>query len=176
MKKIMVILAIIIIPLVYMKYNDQEQIIIPKDAIRIRVIANSNSYKDQFEKQQVRENIQFLLKDLLKDAKTKNDTKKIINNNIEKIRKNIDSTLNNINSVSKYKINYGNNYFPQKEFKGVTYDAGYYESLVITIGSGRGNNWWCVLFPPLCLMPTEEENMSNVEYGLFLEDVISNYK
>lgn len=172
----MLIIAILIIPLVYDKAKDEEQVIIPQDAIRIRVIANSNSYIDQYEKQQVRENLQNYLQDLLKDAKTKEDTKELITNNLDEIRKNVSKTLTDVNSLTKYRINYGNNYFPRKEFKGITYDEGYYESLVITLGKGQGNNWWCVLFPPLCLMPSEEETMSNVQYELFVNEIISNYK
>ena len=59
-------------------------------------------------------------------------------------------------------INFGLNYFPKKVYKGVTYEQGDYESLVITIGSGQGDNWWCVLFPPLCLLEAEEN--TEVEY------------
>ena len=49
-----------------------------------------------------------------------------------------------------------------------------YESLVITLGEGAGNNFWCVLFPPLCLLDTEEEP-ENVEYTSFVKEVIDKY-
>ena len=176
MKKLFIALAIILIPLTYNKYNSEEQVIIPNDAIRIRVIANSNSLDDQQEKLVVRKNLQIFLSDLLKDAKTKEETEETIKSNISNINQNITDTLNSLESKTKYETNYGLNYFPEKEFKGITYESGYYDSLVVTLGKGKGNNWWCVLFPPLCLLPTEEENITDVEYGFFVNEVISNYK
>ena len=176
MKNLMILLAVIIIPLTFIKYNEEEQIIIPTDAIRIRIIANSNSIEDQYEKLEVRENLQLFLEELLKESKTKEQSEKIIKENIINIDKNVKTTLKGLNSTSKYEIKYGNNYFPKKEFKGIVYEEGYYDSLVVTLGSGKGDNWWCVLFPPLCLMEVEEGNMTDVEYGLFVNEIISNYK
>ena len=67
-----------------------------------------------------------------------------------------------------YNINYGLNYFPKKEYKGITYKEGYYESLVITLGEGAGENWWCVLFPPFCMLDATETEEDQVEYDFFL--------
>ncbi len=172
----MLLLAIVIIPLVYDKYNDREQVIIPNDAIRIRVIANSNSLDDQYEKLKVRENVQLLLEKVLKNVKTKQETERIIKSNLFALDQNVKKTLKEAKSNTTYDLHYGSNYFPKKEFKGVTYDEGYYDSLVITLGKGQGDNWWCVLFPPLCLLEAEEENIDDIEYGLFVEKVISDYK
>ena len=69
-----------------------------------------------------------------------------------------------------FKINYGTNYFPEKIYKGVKYEAGEYESMVVKIGSGSGDNYWCVLFPPLCLMEAEETD--DVEYKFFIKEII----
>lgn len=175
MKKLLIILAILIIPLVIQKNIKAEIIEIPNEAIRIRVIANSNSINDQYEKLKVRENIQLYLQDILKSATTKEESELIIKNNLMSIERKVKDTLKEIDSTTKYQINYGNNYFPQKEFKGVIYEEGYYDSLVITLGKGQGNNWWCVLFPPLCLMETEEETMTDIEYELYLQEVLNKY-
>ena len=75
----------------------------------------------------------------------------------------------------EYKINYGMNYFPEKEYKGVTYEEGEYESLVITLGNGLGENFWCVLFPPLCLLEADEEETEEVEYTSFVKEIIDKY-
>ena len=72
-------------------------------------------------------------------------------------------------------MNYGINYFPEKKYKGVIYEEGYYESLVITLGKGNGENWWCVLFPPLCLMEGEDNNTDEVEYKSFVKEMIDKY-
>ena len=66
------------------------------------------------------------------------------------------------------------NYFPEKEYKGTIYKEGKYESLVITLGNGQGNNFWCVLFPPLCLLDEEDET-TNVEYTSLVKEIIDKY-
>ena len=72
-----------------------------------------------------------------------------------------------------YDINFGYNYFPEKEYKGVKYNEGYYESLLVTLGEGKGDNWWCVLFPPLCLIEADES--SDVEYRSIIEEILEKY-
>ena len=72
-----------------------------------------------------------------------------------------------------YKINFGQNYFNKKKYKGITYEEGYYESLLIILGKGEGDNWWCVLFPPLCLIEAEESD--KVEYKFFIKELIEKY-
>lgn len=178
MKKIIIVLAIIMIFLVNIKSRAKGNfdLEIPLESIRIRIIANSNSITDQYEKITVQKEVQTYLNTLLKNVKTKLEAQSLIETNLEKINLIVDRTLKNINSKSQYVIKYGQNHFPPKRFKGYDYQDGYYESLVITLGSGQGNNWWCVLFPPLCLMETDAESMSDIEYKLFIQDVISKYK
>ena len=72
-----------------------------------------------------------------------------------------------------FDINFGLNYFPKKEFKGIIYNEGYYESVVVTLGEGLGDNWWCVLFPPLCMIEAQES--TNVEYTTVVKEVINKY-
>lgn len=163
-------------PFIIKKNIDADVIEIPDESIRIRVIANSNSINDQFEKLRVTENIQVYIQELLKDATTKEESESIIRKNLLNIENNVKNTLNQLNSITNYQVKYGNNYFPEKEYKGITYKSGYYESLVITLGKGEGNNWWCVLFPPLCLMETEENNMNDIEYELYVTEILSKYK
>ena len=105
---------------------------------------------------------------LLQDVDDINTARDIINNNIN----NIDNIVKKYN-VS-YDINYGNNYFPIKEYKGIKYAAGNYESLVIKLGKGVGDNWWCVLFPPLCMLD-ESENIDNRQYQLYTKEIINKF-
>ena len=58
-------------------------------------------------------------------------------------------------------------------FKGIEYEDGYYESLVVTLGSGEGDNWWCVLFPPVCMIEVNESD--DLEYTTLVEDLFSKY-
>lgn len=171
MKKVCICLFAII--LFYMMVGHVSSLVIPEDALRIRVIANSNSEYDQEIKAIVKEKIQYKLYNLLKDTKGVNEARKIINENLPSIEAEVNNTLKELNYELGYDINYGLNYFPSKEYKGTIYEEGYYESLVITLGEGAGDNWWCVLFPPLCLLEAEES--TEVEYTSFVKELIDKY-
>lgn len=171
MKKI--IFCFLIIIGFYLMIGHVSSLVIPEDALRIRVIANSDSDYDQMIKGEVKENIQFQMYNLLKDTKGTDQARKVIQENLPFIDKEVNTTLQLLNYPLGYDINYGLNYFPSKEYKGITYEEGYYESLVITLGEGQGENWWCVLFPPLCLLEAEES--TEVEYTSYVKELIEKY-
>lgn len=174
MKKLLLIIIVIIA--FFSLNNKGEEIIIPKEAIRFRVIANSNSTKDQKTKLLVRNKIEKQLVDDLKNTTNKETAKTILKNNINNYNNLVNSTLKENNVLDSFNINYGQNYFPEKVYKGVKYQEGYYESLVVTLGNGAGDNWWCVLFPPLCLLEAEEtEETTEVEYHFFIKDILDKY-
>lgn len=158
MKKLIIVLFII--SSIYLICN-RNDIVIPKDAIRFRIIANSNSLNDQNLKRTIKDD---LINNVFPNIKTKEDIK----NNLSYI----DKRLKEYNV--KYNINYGMNYFPEKEYKGIKYPKGNYESLVITLNEGMGDNFWCVMYPPLCLI--DDNNTNNVEYKVLAKEIIDNYK
>ena len=175
MKKIiLIILAGLTLFTVYNRAEENETIKIPDSAIRFRVLANSNSPRDQKIKQDIAKKMQNELYMLLKSTKNISEARGAINNNMD-----------NFNSILKeetkdleysYTIDYGMHEFPEKEYKGVVYDEGYYESLLVTLGEGKGDNFWCVLFPPLCLMEAEEtDDTTEVEYKSFIKEIIEKY-
>lgn len=168
MKKIIVILFVITILLCLT--NNKQEVLIPSDAIRFRIIANSNSIKDQQEKLEIKEELDPVLASILSNSSNHNNTKETIMDNMDNIKRVIEK--HNIN----YEINYGNNYFPEKTYKGVRYPEGNYESLVITLGEGIGENWWCVLFPPLCLLEASEANYDEVTYTTYFQEILDNFK
>ena len=173
MKKLVIVLAIIMIIIV--NDYDSTSIIIPTEAIRVRVIANSNDNKDIEEKELLKEEIQPKIYNLLKDVTSIEEARNIIKSNLSNIDFEVKKSLKKQNSNQKYEINYGLNYFPKKNFKGVTYEEGYYESLVITLGEGKGDNWWCVLFPPLCMLEFDEVERSDIEYKTFVGEILDRY-
>lgn len=171
MKKTFIILTIIlIIFLIKVKASSN---IIPDEAIRLRVIANSNSEYDQNIKLEVKDALQLELYNLLKNTKGIEEARNILNNNIDNLSSAVKKVIEKEKYDKDFTINFGYNYFPKKEYKGITYEEGYYESLVVTLGSGEGNNWWCVLFPPLCLLEAEESD--EVEYKFLIQELIEKY-
>lgn len=170
MKKIIIILTIITSFLIYNTIKDQE-IIIPDTSIRLRVIPNSNSILDQNMKNKVKKYLEKNTYTLLENVNDINTARKIINDNVSDLDAAISNIFKENNYNMKYDINFGYNYFPEKEYRKVKYKEGYYESIVITIGEGEGDNWWCVLFPNLCLV--DLENISDVEYKSWIEEKIN---
>lgn len=173
MKKVFIfILMVLVITSVYKKSNDSVRI--PDSAIRFRILANSNSPRDQKIKEDIRDKMQKELYSLLKSSKSIDDSRKIINNNMTNFNNILQDSMKNIEY--SYSIDYGMHYFPSKTYKGITYDEGNFESLLVTLGDGKGDNWWCVLFPPLCLLEAEEStNTSNIEYKSFIKELIEKY-
>lgn len=172
MKKIIIIGSIIIMLLCL---NKQTTVNIPKEAIRFRVIASSNTKEDQFIKKQIVSNLQNNIRKIEFIPRDVKSSRQAIKNSIPEFGKVVDETLQKLEVDQTYSINYGMNYFPQKEYKGIKYEAGEYESLVITLGDGLGENFWCILFPPLCLLEAEDEETSDVEYTSFIEEIINKY-
>ncbi len=167
MKKIVIMIFIVMVLLLLNTKN--EQIIIPSDAIRFRIIANSNNLKDQEEKIKLKNDLEPIIANILNTSKTKEETKNNINDNLNLIKKTVES--HNLD----YNLNFGQNYFPEKTYKGITYSSGNYDSLVITLGSGKGDNWWCVLFPPLCLIEAQEDNLDDYTYTSYIKELIDKY-
>lgn len=175
MKKIIMIIMIVG-ALFIINYVKAEEVMIPNEAIRLRVIPNSNNVEDQDIKVQVRNNIQKEIYELLKDTKSIEEARAILNDNITDFKVIVEDTLKEKQINQNFKLNYGLNYFPEKIYKGVTYKEGYYESMVITLGSGEGDNWWCVLFPPLCLLEAEETmEHEDTEYKFFVKEILDKF-
>ena len=160
---------------IYIRVNadvDMSEIVIPDAAIRVRVIANSNSIRDQSMKMKVKEYIENTISRQLVSVSNVEEARDIIHEEISNLEIGIQDIFNKNDYLVSYVVHFGDNFFPEKEYKGVYYEAGAYESLVVTIGEGRGDNWWCVLFPPLCLLEADESQSSDVEYQFFVQKMI----
>lgn len=174
MKKfILIIITVIVAIMVYVNVNaDVGEIVIPEAAIRVRVIANSNSINDQSMKMKVKEKIEQTISPMLIDVDNIDEARTIISEQIGSLDEEVELLFEENNYDKDIMINFGDNYFPEKDYRGVHYDEGEYESLVVTIGEGEGDNWWCVLFPPLCLLEAENSDTSDVEYQFFVTKML----
>jgi len=173
MKKIIISLVSVFIFYLFISSVMAKSLEISEDAIRIRVVPNSNSEYDQSVKVKVKNKLQGTMYNMLKDVKTSEDAKEVIENNLDRVSNDVEKVLEKEKFDKGYNVNFGYNYFPEKEYKGIKYKEGYYESLLVTLGEGKGDNWWCVLFPPLCLIEAEES--TDAEYKSFVKEVIDKY-
>ena len=170
MKRIIFLVLFLFVVLGVYKTNEQN-IIIPDTSIRLRVIPNSNSPEDIYIKEKVKDYLESDIYMVTKDVNDIDEARQLIIDSIPRIKDNIDDIFMSNKYVSTYDVNYGNNYFPEKIYKGVKYSEGYYESLVVSIGEAKGDNWWCVLFPNFCLVDVKEKH----EYRSYFRDLWVKY-
>ena len=165
MKKIIPVLFVFFL---FYFYTNKEQILIPDYAIRFRVIANSNSKEDQDLKIKVKDEVEERLNKLMIKAKSSEEAKQLLQDELDTIK----ALVNTYTKDSE--VSFGQNYFPEKEYHGVIYQSGNYDSLVISLGHGLGNNWWCFMYPPLCML--ENKNNEEVEYRFLIQDILNKYQ
>lgn len=151
---------------------------ISNSVFRLHVIANSDSKEDQNLKYIVRDKLIEYMNNIAKDCSSKEEVISIAEDNISNFeniaRKTIEENGYNYNVT----VEIGNFDFPTKSYGDITLPAGSYDSLRVKIGKAEGQNWWCVMFPPLCfvdvtsgVVPDEskqemKDSMPEEEYSL----------
>lgn len=131
--------------------------------VRIHIRANSNSVDDQSIKLVVRDNVIRFIQDKIDCCDTSKEVLTVLENNLKDIEKIADNVLieNGYNYLSTASIDY--EYFPSRDYDGITFPADYYNALILRLGSGTGDNWWCVAYPPLCFVG-EDATGDRIEY------------
>lgn len=124
--------------------------------IRMHIIAASDDGYEQALKLRVRDSVLEYLEPKLQNALTRDEARNILL-----------SELGNIKAAAETKsegrevaVKLSREAYPTRSCDGCILPAGSYESLRVIIGEGEGHNWWCVVFPPVCLSPEREENLS----------------
>lgn len=139
-----------------------------ENLLRFHILANSNSPEDQALKIKVRDHLSKTIFSLTENSKDALETEKIIEKNKEFIIEEAEKFIKKEGYDYEVNIETGNFYFPTKQSLNRTLPAGEYEAVKIIIGEGKGDNWWCVLFPPLCFSDSEVKVKN--EYSTEKED------
>lgn len=127
--------------------------VIPDEAIRLRILANSDSETDQALKRIVRDRVNANITEWVKDLRSIEEGRRVMKESIDKIEKIVESTLRDEGIEQSFTVQYNEQVaFPTKMYGQFVYPAGNYEAILITLGEAKGANWWCVLFPPLCFL------------------------
>ncbi|CDQ38287.1 stage II sporulation protein R [Virgibacillus salexigens] len=133
--------------------QNQEYQVIPDEAIRLRILANSDQQEDQQLKRLVRDRVNEKITKWVEDITDIKEARRLIEKRIPEINQTVAEVIKESGEENDYKVEYGKNIsFPAKIYGSYIYPAGEYEAVLITIGEGKGANWWCVLFPPLCFL------------------------
>jgi stage II sporulation protein R len=130
----------------------KDAVVIPGQAIRLRILANSDLDKDQALKRDVRDAVNAKISVWVKDLTSIKEARKVIKSKLPEIQKTAEAVVKKEESNQKVNVKFGKVQFPTKLYGQFLYPAGEYEAILITLGKGEGANWWCVLFPPLCFL------------------------
>lgn len=127
--------------------------------VRLHIIAESDGDEDQALKLKVRDRILQSLTPSLKDAKSVDDAKYIITQKLDNLSKTAEETMLAEGHTPAARAGLSIESYPTRNYDGFSLPAGDYLSLRIVLGEGKGHNWWCVVFPPLCTAAVEDREM-----------------
>ena len=145
---------------------------------RLHVIANSDSEEDQNLKYKVRDSLIEYMNTLTNNMNTKDEVIQIAKEHIQDFKNIAQNVVKENGYDYEVNIEIGNFSFPTKTYGDISFPAGFYDALKVEIGKAEGQNWWCVMFPPLCfvdvtsgVVPEEskenlEENLGDEEYSI----------
>lgn len=160
--------------------TDRELANVPDKIIRLHVVANSDSPEDQQLKLQVRDKVIGGMSGRFEGLKDISEVKAVIEESLGEIEATARKTIAENGKLYNVKAAFAKTDFPTKVYGNLTLPAGTYQALNIVIGEGKGKNWWCVMFPPLCFidvahgvvpektMKQLKESLTDEEYRLLL--------
>jgi stage II sporulation protein R len=140
--------------------NLMEQSAIPEQAIRIRILAHSNQLQDQQIKQTIKNEVLKINSLWENTPRTLEDTRALIVRHLPMMRQRIAKHLVGLGVDYDFTLKLAKVAFPEKTYDGQKVPAGNYETLLITLGSGAGDNWWCVMYPSICNEQVEVSDQS----------------
>ena len=126
--------------------------------VRLHVVAVSDDGLEQAIKLRVRDAVLEYLEAELSGVSNAEEAKAVISADMDGIAKAAASAA----AGRKVTVSLGRENYPTREYEGMTLPAGSYDSLQVVLGAGEGHNWWCVVFPPLCLSAAEGERLQSV--------------
>ena len=130
-----------------------------QEYIRIHIRANSNEFIDQNIKYKIKDEIVSYLISYIAKCETREDFVTQININLQNMKNIADNILkeNNFNYTSCVKFQKEN--FPDRSYDGTVLKAGIYDAIIVELGQGVGDNWWCVVYPPLCFVSNKSQDV-----------------
>ena len=138
---------------------------------RVHILANSDSEADQKLKLRVRDALVNAGEEILKDVDSKEEAERLIKKNIPKLKSIAENVVFQNGYDYPVDLEITNMYFDTRHYGNITMPGGFYDALRVKIGKAEGKNWWCVMFPSLCIYSvskteTLEENLSEGEYKI----------
>ena len=141
--------------------------------LRLHVVANSDSDSDQARKLLVRDAVLAEASRLLDGVADRQGAETVLASRLDELARAGTDALARTGRSDRVRVTLTDQWFPTKEYDGFSLPAGQYRALKVTIGEGKGRNWWCVVFPPLCLASVAEESVESAAEGVLSQDQIA---
>ena len=141
--------------------------------LRLHVVANSDSDEDQARKLLVRDAVLAKAEQLLDGVDHRRDAEAALAPHLDELAQAGADALARTGAADSVTATLTDQWFPTKEYDGFSLPAGQYRALKITIGAGEGRNWWCVVFPPLCLGSVSERSVESAAAGVLSQDQVA---
>ena len=142
------------------------------DYLRIHVRANSNSAEDQEVKYEVKDEVVKFITPYIKECVDKESAMNVMRGLLPEIEKVCDKALRERGYTYGARANIREEKFPTRVYGDLTLEEGVYDALIVELGTGTGDNWWCVIYPPLCFTSAS----ADVEYRSIILDIINKFK
>ena len=139
--------------------------------LRVHIRANSNSAEDQGVKYKVRDGVVAYLTPVVADCQTKKEAMAVISQKLDEIATVADGILRANGYTYGARASLREEEFPTRVYENVTLEAGVYDALILELGTGKGDNWWCVVYPPLCFT----SGNGNVTYKSKIAEIIRKF-
>jgi stage II sporulation protein R len=130
----------------------KDAVVIPAEAIRLRILANSDSAQDQEIKRMVRDAVNEQITLWVQELTSLEKAKDVLTSKLPEVQDIAEKVVAEQGSNQSVNVEFGKVQFPTKLYGEFLYPAGEYQAILITLGEGKGANWWCVLYPPLCFL------------------------
>lgn len=150
----------LVVSMFAMAYADETQSEIASSVVRLHIVANSDSDGDQAVKLEVRDAIIAEFSDCLQTAQSPAQAEQIMQDNLSRIEAVANRVLKENGYSYQAQASIGETHFPVKHYENITLPPGNYRALRIVLGNGAGQNWWCVMYPPLCFSGSVEGSAS----------------
>lgn len=138
--------------------------------VRLHVLANSDSEEDQALKLKVRDSVLELTTSLVESCTSSAEAEKTLLKNLDKLKEKASATIAAEGFDYSVEVTLGNEDYPTRDYGELCFPSGNYTSLRILIGDAEGQNWWCVLFPPLCMSAATKEREDAIQVGFTGEE------
>ena len=143
---------------------------------RLHILANSDSTEDQNLKMHIKDKVQELSREIVSIGNNKKELEDIFIKNLSNVEKIAKNEIRNCGYNYPVSARVTNSYFNTRNYENFTLPAGNYDALEIKIGSGEGKNWWCVIFPMLCVGASSKNKILDKTFNKNEKNIICNNK